>query len=66
LTPILSHLAAGLRSQYSIGVDLKPSARKDGWHDLRVAVGEARDPKGKPVKLYTHARKGLYAQPDRR
>ena len=64
LEAAMEHLAAELRSQYMIGfVPAADAAKKDGWHGVRLKLGELRDARGKKIKAVLRARAGFYDVP---
>lgn len=58
----LESLARELRSQYAIVFAPSAEARKDGWHEVRVRLGEVRAG-GNKVKVEARARAGFYDVP---
>ena len=59
-------LAQELRNQYVIGfVPAAAAAKKDGWHEVRVRLGEVRA-SGKKLKAVARARAGFYDVPPAR
>ena len=55
-------IAQELRSQYLIGFVPTAEAKKDGWHEVRVKLGEVQVG-GKKLKLFVRAREGFYDVP---
>lgn len=62
LNAAFEDLARELRNQYVIGFAPAAKAKKDGWHEVRVRVGEVRAG-GKKVKAVARAREGFYDVP---
>ena len=62
LNAALEDLAKELRNQYVIGFAPAAEAKKDGWHELRVKLGEVRAG-GKKVKAVARTRAGFYDVP---
>lgn len=58
----LEELALELRNQYVIGIAPAAEAKKDGWHEVRVRLGEVRAG-GRKVKAVARARAGFYDVP---
>jgi hypothetical protein len=65
LNPSLVNLAAELLNQYVIGFAPAAGAKPDGWHEVRVKLGEVRAG-GKKVKAVARARAGFYDAPPAR
>ena len=63
LNAAFEDLARELRNQYVIGFAPAADAKKDGWHEVRVRVGEVRDGSGKKVKAVPRFRAGFYDVP---
>lgn len=59
-------IAAELRNQYVIGFAPAEAEKKDGWHDVRVRLGEVRDGSGRKVKAVPRFRAGFYDVPPAR
>jgi Ca-activated chloride channel family protein len=62
LNAAFEDLAKELRNQYVIGFAPAAEAKKDGWHEVRVRLGEVRAG-GKKVKAVARARAGFYDVP---
>ena len=62
LNAAFEDLARELRNQYVIGFAPAAEAKKDGWHEVRVRLGEVRTG-GKKVKAVARARAGFYDVP---
>lgn len=60
LYDVTERVSLELRSQYTIGFAPAPSARRDGWHDLSIRLGEVRDAQGRKVKAVLRTRPGFY------
>lgn len=56
-------VAVELRLRYTLGFVPAPSAKKDGWHEVKVKVDELRGEKGRSIKTYARAREGFYDPP---
>jgi len=65
LNSSLAYLAVELRNQYVIGFAPAAEAQKDGWHEVRVKLGEVHAA-GKKVKAVARARAGFYDVPPAR
>ena len=63
LNSAFEDLARELRNQYVIGFAPASDAKKDGWHEVRVRVGEVRDARGKKVEAVPRFRAGFYDVP---
>lgn len=50
LNAAMVQIAAELRSRYTVAFVPAPNARKDGWHDVKLKLGELRDPQGRKIK----------------
>lgn len=59
-------LGTELRHQYRLGFVPAPSARKDGWHELKIKVADLITPENKKVSLVARSRPGLYEKGARR
>ncbi|HEV2861164.1 MAG TPA: VWA domain-containing protein [Pyrinomonadaceae bacterium] len=53
-------LGTELRHQYRLGFVPAPSARKDGWHELKIKVADLVTPQNKKVSLVARSRPGFY------
>jgi Ca-activated chloride channel family protein len=62
LNAAFEDLARELRNQYIIGFAPSAEAKKDGWHEVRVKLGEVRAG-DKKVKAVARARQGFYDVP---
>ena len=58
-------VADELRNQYTVGFVPAPTSKKDGWHGVRVRVGELRDAGGKKFTPTLRVREGFYDAPPR-
>ena len=65
LNAAFEDLAKELRNQYVIGFVPAADAKRDGWHELRVRLGEVRAG-GRKVKAVARARAGFYDVPPAR
>jgi Ca-activated chloride channel family protein len=66
LNAAFEDLAKELRNQYVIGfAPAADAAKRDGWHEVRVKLGEVRAG-GKKVKAVARARAGFYDVPPAR
>lgn len=63
LNAAFDDLAKELRNQYVIGFAPAADAKRDGWHEVRVKLGEVRDGSGKKVKAVPRTRIGFYDVP---
>ena len=66
LNAAFEDLAKELRNQYVIGFAPADAGKKDGWHEVRVRLGEVRDGGGKKIKAVPRARVGFYDVPPAR
>ncbi|MFL6257241.1 MAG: VWA domain-containing protein [Pyrinomonadaceae bacterium] len=66
LNAAFDDLARELRNQYVIGFAPAADGKQDGWHELRVKLGEVRDGSGKKVKAVARTRSGFYDVPPAR
>jgi Ca-activated chloride channel homolog len=60
LNAVMIQIAAELRNRYTLAFVPDRPARGDGWHDLKIKLGELRDQQGKKVKPVLRARPGFY------
>ena len=66
LNAAFEDLARELRNQYVIGFAPADAGKRDGWHEVRVKLGEVRDGSGKKLKAVPRTRIGFYDVPPAR
>ncbi|HEX8337370.1 MAG TPA: hypothetical protein VF621_11615, partial [Pyrinomonadaceae bacterium] len=66
LNSAMEVVADELRNQYVIGFAPAPAGKKDGWHEVRVRLGEVRDGSGRKLKTVLRTRAGFYDAPPAR